>query len=162
MRLIAAGLALIATVIPAAAQAPAPAAASAGPRATLVLPSPRFGGGKLHVTDVDKEVRFFQTVFQMKVFNAPANGGRGETMLEFPNLPAPTQPPGTVPEPLLILDLDPGFVHVPGTIADFFFRVPDVEAVRKRAADAGYTALPGNTLVLKDPSGNLIEVTVEI
>ena len=161
-RAIAAGVALLVSAAPAAAQAPAPAAANAAPpRAMLMLPSARFGGVKLHVTDVDKEVRFFQTVFQMKVFNAPANGGRGETMLEFPNLPAPTQPPGTVPEPLLILDIDPGFVHVPGTIADFFFRVPDVEAVRKRAADAGYTALPGNTLVLKDPSGNLIEVTVE-
>jgi catechol 2,3-dioxygenase-like lactoylglutathione lyase family enzyme len=156
-----ASLAFVASVIPAAAQAPAPAASSAAPRAALVLPSPHIGGVKLHVTDVDKAVRFYQTVFQMKLFNAPANGAVGETMLDFPDLPAPTQPAGSAPEPFLVLVPDPGFVHVNTNVADLFIRVPDVEAVRKRAADGGYSALPGNGLVLKDPSGNLIEVTIQ-
>jgi hypothetical protein len=82
-----------------------------------------------------------------------------QVFMGFPDLqPNGHQPVGAMAEPFIVLMNDPGFKHVTTVMADFFFRVPDVAAARKRASDAGYpVAATGNTLT--DPSGNIMEVT---
>jgi predicted enzyme related to lactoylglutathione lyase len=143
------------------AQTPAPIAApSPAPTAPFVDPSPFIGGVKLHTTDLEKSIKFYQTVFGMKYFNNNAAGSTRQVMLGFPELqPGPHQPPNTVAEPIIVLMHDPNFVHVKTTMADFFVRVLDVAAVKKRAADAGYP-VPETGNILTDPSGNMIEVAV--
>lgn len=150
-----AGLMLVATQ--AAAQTPP---ALTGPMASVIDASAFIGGIKLHVTDMDKAIKFYETVFGMRRFNSNLGGGNTlQVMMGFPNLPAPpNQPPGTMAEPFIVLMLDPTFKHVSTPMADFFVRVLDVAAAKKRASDAGYT-VPATGAILTDPSGNMMEIT---
>lgn len=131
-----------------------------GPMAPFVDASAFIGGIKLHVTDMDKAIKYYETVFGMKRFNS--NYGANDTlqvMMGFPDLPPPgNQPPGTMAEPIIVLMLDPSFKHVNTIMADFFIRVVDVAAARKRAQDAGFPQ-PATGATFTDPSGNMMEVT---
>ena len=140
---------------PAAAPAPAPA-----PNAPFVDPSPFIGGVKLHTVNLEQSIKFYETVFGMKYFHTNASGSTRQVMMGFPDLqPAAHQPPGTMAEPVIVLMHDPGFVHITTNMADFFMRVLDVAAVKKRATDAGYP-VPATGNIITDPSGNRIEIAV--
>lgn len=124
-----------------------------------LLPVPELIGPKIRVKEFDPAIRYYEAVFDL-VLAARINNR--EIALSFRNAqPSPRQPAGTIPEPFLILQLDPTVEPAASNIPVFVVRVPDVAAVRQRAVAAGFPMSgsgPGGVGIGRDPSGNVVEV----
>jgi catechol 2,3-dioxygenase-like lactoylglutathione lyase family enzyme len=124
---------------------------------------PRLAAFKVHEVDLDKAVAYYQTVFGMRLIGTIGGSSVREALLAYPDAAIPaTQPKGSIAEPILVLVLDPRFVHSDSKVQDLVFRVPSIEATRKAAEAAGYRSPAGNgERSLSDPSGNLVELVAD-
>lgn len=123
---------------------------------------PRLAAFKIHVRDLEEAIRYYDRVLGMK-FIGPV--GSREALLSYPGADIPpSQPKGSLAEPILVLVLDPAYARPDSRVADVVFRVTDTEAARKIAEAAGSPMLSpagARSPHFRDPSGNVIELVAD-
>lgn len=143
------------------------AEAGRGPRVVEMAPlkpqaHPRLAAFKIHVRDLQEAISYYDRVLGMKYIGPVGNR---EALMSYPDADIPpSQPKGSLAEPILVLVLDPTYARPNSTVADVVFRVTDTEATRKIAEAAGSPMLgPAGSRSphFRDPSGNVVELVAD-